>query len=358
MIGRLATLLASTAFLFAAPADAEVRGLRFDEGRGLRSCYELHGLVDLAAEGHGELRQGPGDQYLLLGRLAPASRGIGGRVPVEIVSTFDGWLEVRGPAVEVVLARAPSDGEHAPQTAWLLGIGVTTEVDSPRAFSFPRTSSQAVVQSLDGRPLTSHARLADIVACDNMWVFGRWELSRTRQLRYLRELEIWSDPVRVEAWTPHRSSFPDRDDERRALGDWLAESYGEEELSRAIRVSRVVGPLAFEYYASFWHGNRGPYFQVSVRRDDALCGEEDWRRDESSDVWRPEPDVAAAARDARARMAAAFETCGTTAEETAAALAGFERAFAAAAPWAEQDRRHVLAVSRAIADYGAEPEQP
>jgi hypothetical protein len=159
----------------------------------------------------------------------------------------------------------------------------------------------------------------------------------------------------IAAVAPQATEVPARHDEHRTIGGWVAESYGEEENSRAVRISRSAGPLGVEYLASYWHGNRGPYFQVSARRGDTLCGGEEWRRDPGSDVWRAETDVAAAARDARTRLAAALAACGAGADESAALLTGFERAFRAAAQWAEADRVYVLAVGQAIADYGRGP---
>jgi hypothetical protein len=351
MIPRLTIALAAAALLLAAsPASAEPRGFRFDEGRGVRECVDLDGRVDPAGENRGELRDGPGEENPLLGRLAAGSRA-GRHVPVRIVGSFDGWLEVGGPAVDAAIAGTqPGEDGLYRTTAWILGRGVAADVDSTTAYGSPRAGSQPLIQTLDGRPLAAHARVVDIVACDGPWLFGRWELRRPERLRFIPELQIWSDPIRIEAWAPRRPTFPERGDERRAIGDWLVESYGEEELSRAVRVGRVFGPFEVHHSVSFWHGNRGPYFSVEARRDGTRCGGEDWRRDEASDVWRAETDVAAAARDVRARLAAALETCGAMPEEGAAALAGFERAYAVAARWAELDRRHVLAVAEAIAN--------
>ena len=165
-----------------------------------------------------------------------------------------------------------------------------------------------------------------------------------------------SDPAAAQV-SGAASNGPDppvRGDQHRSIGGWLAESFGEEENSRAVRISRQGGPLRIEYLASFWHGNRGPYYQVSAARRGQACGGESWRRDPASEVWRPEEDIAAAARDVRARLAAALESCGGGDREIAALLTGFEPAYEVAAPWADQDRRYVLAVGATIATYGAE----
>jgi hypothetical protein len=190
-------------------------------------------------------------------------------------------------------------------------------------------------------------------------VLGRWRFDAPERIEHVAEFRTWPDPLRVEAWAPAiRFMLPARADVRRDLAGWRVESAADEEAGRLTRLSRSGDGFAIEYYASFWHGNAGPYYGASVTRQGRSCGSGSWRRDPDGLVWAPEADVPAAGRELRARLTEYFEACGSTSAEIASALAGLEPAFALAAEWAELDRRLVLAVSQAIAGYGAVDEGP
>ena len=333
------------------PAAAQSRplGVPFDNGRGIRECSGLRAYVDLSEPGGRALREGPGDEFPLLGRLTGgAVRDGRRRVPVEVTMTYNGWLRVRGAAVDAVLAElhAPAR-EQADDNAWIVGWDVTADVNGSRGFAFPRGSSRVAFWSSDGRPLTAHARLVDIVACDSSWVFGRWEVGAIDRLRYFWDLRDLGNPARVTVWTPLASSLPSREDRRRAMNDWLVESFGEEELSRAIRLSRVGDDFAITYFVSYWHGNGGRVVDVTVDRPGRSCWVEDDYETRMAN-WRPVTDLAAAARELRANIVSRLEACRSTPAEIATALEGFEPAFRQAAAWGEEDREHISAVARWI----------
>ena len=356
-----ALVLWLAAVLLAPPAAAQSRqlGVPSDNGRGIRECSDLRAYVDLSEPGGRALRQGPGDEFPLLGRLTGgAVRDGRRRVPVEVTTTYNGWLRVRGPAVDAVLAELPQPArEQAGDNAWIVGWDVTADVVGSRGLAFPIGGSRVVFWTSDGASLAAHARLADIVACEGHWVYGRWEPRDLDRLRYIVDLRELADPPRVTAWGLRRWRYPTRENRRRAMNDWLVETYDEEEMSRAVRLSRIGDDFLISYEVSFWHGNPGPFYSANVGGDMRVCGDEAWRRDDNGDHWRAEADPIAAGRDLRARLVGYFEACDATPGEIAAALEGFDPAFALAAAWAEEDRRHVLALAEAIANDGAEPDE-
>ncbi len=349
---RAAALALSIAAVCAAPsaaAQSAQLGVPIDNGRGLRDCRSLRAFVDLSAPGGRALRQGPGDEFPLLGRMTAGPQpGATRRVPVDVTATYNGWLRVSGPAVDAALAGLPESVRvQAGDNLWIVGWDVTAVVDSSRGFAFPRGSSRVAFWSTDGGPLTARARLVDIVACDDVWVYGRWEVERLDGLRYIVDLRRLGDPARVTAWTPAATSFPHREDRRRAMEDWLVETFGEEEASRAVRLSRLGEDFAITYSVSYWHGNGGRVVNVDVDRAGRGCWvEDDYER--RAGHWRPMTDPAAAARELRAHIVSLFEACGSTPAEIASALRGFESAFGQVAVWDAEDRDHIGAVGRWI----------
>ena len=339
--------------LAVSPASAPGRelGIRFDEGRGIRECQGLRAFFDLnEAEGRA-LHSGPGDQFPLLGRIeggtsAPSPR----RVWVDVTMTYDGWLRVRGREVDAVLTSLPeAEREVIENSAWMLGRDVSAEVFGSRGFTFPDHASRHALWSIDGRSLSDYGSLRDIVACDQYWVFGRWRLDGPQGLRSVWDLRNLPE---LSVWTPQTWRYPAREDRHRAMGDWLVETYSEEELSRAVQISRVGADFTMRYYISFWHGNPGPFFDIRIERGGQICGEE-WQRDPSSGgIWSAEPDPRGAARHVHGRLAHHLEECGLRAAQVSAALEGFEPAFAQAAVWAEEDRRYILALIDAIVSEG------
>jgi len=172
----------------------------------------------------------------------------------------------------------------------------------------------------------------------------------------LRTLVLGAVLLAGTAGSAGAQSFPPTPPHRhRTVAGWQVDSVQEEELSRAIYLKRRVHGVEAVYSVSYWHGNRGPYSSASFTRRGELCGGDEWRPDPDGDVWRAWTDRAALARDVRARLAGGLAGCGVPHREVAAALTGFEPAFAIAFAWGERDRRYVLSIGRAIANYGSTP---
>ena len=149
---------------------------------------------------------------------------------------------------------------------------------------------------------------------------------------------------------------PEPPDESRRVAGWLVEHKAEEDGGRLVRMVRRRGGLRLSYHVAFWRGNGGPLSSARIEGPDGPCASRSWRRDQQGDVWRAEPDSAAAARDVRARLIDAIAECGPPPGRAEAALEGFERAFAFAFAFSETARRATLAEAEAIANYGREPE--
>ncbi len=147
-------------------------------------------------------------------------------------------------------------------------------------------------------------------------------------------------------------------DQRRAVGDWMVEIASESDGGYIVRQTRAHREHRLEYYVAFWRGNSGPYGHASVEQAGRGCGSEDMRRDPASDFWRPESNVAGVANLVRASLAQGLTSCGADADDIAAALAGFETAFALTASWVELARVATLAEIEAIATYGENVETP
>ena len=145
---------------------------------------------------------------------------------------------------------------------------------------------------------------------------------------------------------------PEPPEQKRAVAGWLAEYGGESDGGRIVRLTRAHHDYLLEYHVAFWRGNSGPYSGVSIVDAEGACGGETWQRDRESDVWRAESDVPGEAHRVRARLAAGLAECGARSGEVAAALAGFDRAFALAAEWTEIGRVATLAEIEAIVNYG------
>jgi hypothetical protein len=145
---------------------------------------------------------------------------------------------------------------------------------------------------------------------------------------------------------------PEPPEQRRAVAGWLVEYAGESDGGRIVRLTRAHGDYLAEYHVAFWRGNSGPYSGISIAEAGDSCGGETWQRDRESDVWRAEDDVPGEARRVRARLEAALAGCGARSGEAAAALAGFDRAFALAAEWTEVGRIATHAEIEAIVNYG------
>ena len=138
---------------------------------------------------------------------------------------------------------------------------------------------------------------------------------------------------------------PAPEDRRRALGDWLVEHVGEEDGGRIVRLTREADDYRVEYHFAFWRGNAGPVRGGSVFRLNAMCGAMESRPDAAA-----EPPAA----QVRAELADHLDRCGIAPADAAAALGGFERAYALASAWAEEAAAATAAEAAAIADYGAD----
>lgn len=137
--------------------------------------------------------------------------------------------------------------------------------------------------------------------------------------------------------------FDPVEDRRRAVGDWLIEHVGEEDGGRLVRMSRERDDYRVEYSRAFWRGNAGPVHGASVMRLNGLCGGFDSPQD---------PAAAVPAATIRAELADQLARCGVADAEAAAALEGFERAYALVSEWAQQAAAITAAEAQAIADYG------
>ena len=149
---------------------------------------------------------------------------------------------------------------------------------------------------------------------------------------------------------------PEPPDQQRAVAGWLVEHEAESDGGRIVRLTRAHGDYLIEYYVAFWRGNSGPYSGTSIANAEGPCGGDTWQRDDEGDVWRAESDVPGQTRAVRGRLAESLAQCGARASEVRAALAGFDRAFALAAEYAEVGRLATLAEIEAIVNYGRDPE--
>ena len=148
---------------------------------------------------------------------------------------------------------------------------------------------------------------------------------------------------------------PEPPDQQRAVAGWLVEHAAESDGGRIVRLTRAHDDYRIEYYVAFWRGNSGPYSGTSITGSEGSCGGETWRRDDAGDVWRAETDVPGLGRTVRASLAESLAQCGARPAEVRAALAGFDRAFALAAEYAEVGRLATLAEIEAIVNYGRDP---
>jgi len=148
---------------------------------------------------------------------------------------------------------------------------------------------------------------------------------------------------------------PEPPDQKRAVAGWLVEHEAESDGGRIVRLTRAHGDYLIEYHVAFWRGNSGPYSGTSIGNPQGSCGGDTWQRDDDGDVWRAETDVPGQARAVRARLVESLTQCGASRAEIGAALAGFDRAFAVAADYAEVGRLATLAEIEAIVNYARDP---
>lgn len=136
-------------------------------------------------------------------------------------------------------------------------------------------------------------------------------------------------------------------DQRRVVQGWQVENVAEDDGGRIVRMTRRVGPYVLAYGISFWRANPGPLAQADMDLpDQRSCGHAEWRRDPgSANLWRPETGLAARAGAVRELFRQGLAACHVAAGQAAAALRGFDQAFALTARWAEASRRATIAES-------------
>lgn len=137
---------------------------------------------------------------------------------------------------------------------------------------------------------------------------------------------------------------PEPPDQRRRVAGWAVEHAGEEDGGRVVRLTRERRGIRLEYNAVFWRGNYGIYMHSSAQRPGLACG---------SDHWQQEWGTSLPAGPVRTRLAFHLAECGTPREQIAAALQGFEEAYALAAQWVADAERLTAAEIEAIVNYGA-----
>jgi hypothetical protein len=134
-------------------------------------------------------------------------------------------------------------------------------------------------------------------------------------------------------------------DQRRIIQGWHVSNAAEEDGGRLVRMTRTVGRYVLVYDISFWRANPGPLAQANVGLPDGdQCASDEWRRDPNSpNLWRPETNLAARSRAVRAVFTQGLAGCHIAPGRAAAALRGFDSAFALAAHYAELSRRSTIA---------------
>lgn len=137
---------------------------------------------------------------------------------------------------------------------------------------------------------------------------------------------------------------PEPPDQRRRVAGWTVEHAGEEDGGRIVRLTRERRGVRLEYRAVFWRGNHGIYMHSSAHRPGRTCGAEQWRQQWGTSL---------PAEPVRTRLTFHLADCGTPRERIAAALDGFEEAYALAAQWVAEAERLTAAEIDAIVNYGA-----
>jgi hypothetical protein len=139
-------------------------------------------------------------------------------------------------------------------------------------------------------------------------------------------------------------------DRRETVAGWRVAHVGDEEMGRDVRMTLDRDGVSILYYANYWHGNGGPYRGVRIERRGESCRGEEWH-DEPPRGFRAETDVAGDSRRLRARLIGYLAQCGVGARQAEPLLADFTPAFARMAAFAEQARRHILAVGCSVEHY-------
>jgi hypothetical protein len=142
-------------------------------------------------------------------------------------------------------------------------------------------------------------------------------------------------------------------DTRRVVQGWHVTNLAEEDGGRLVRMTRNVGRIVLIYQISYWRGNYGPYAHASVDLPNGNgCASDDWQRDSGSrDMWSPETHLPARSRAIRAVFTSGLSECHIAPARIAAALRGFDAAFALTSRWAELSRRSTLAESAWISSH-------
>lgn len=134
------------------------------------------------------------------------------------------------------------------------------------------------------------------------------------------------------------------EDRRRSVEGWLVEDMAEQDGGRMVRMRRQAGGAHIRFSAAFWRGNDGRIQATLVERSDCTDGEEIGRH------AVPEPAAL------RALLAHHLAACAVAPGRIAAALAGFEAAYALLRVWADEAEAATRAEAAAVAAYGAEGE--
>ena len=134
-------------------------------------------------------------------------------------------------------------------------------------------------------------------------------------------------------------------DQRRVVQGWHVSNAAEEDGGRLVRMTRRVGRYVLVYDISFWRANPGPLAQANVGLPDGdQCAYDEWRRDpDAGNLWRPETNLAARSRAVRAVFTRGLAGCHISIGRIAAAMRGFDSAFALVAHYAELSRRSTIA---------------
>ena len=110
-----------------------------------------------------------------------------------------------------------------------------------------------------------------------------------------------------------------------------------------MRLSRRASGARIRYSAAFWRGNDGRIQAILVERSDCTDGEEIGRH------------VVLPARAIRAVLTRLLARCAVTRPRIAAALRGFDAAYALALAWSREAEAATAAEAAAIANEGAGP---